>query len=125
MSPGDHVRLKHLFVRCLFGGNGLDRIRFFGRIMGVCTSAEEDPSMQTKLTIRLEESLVRRAKSYARRSGKSLSALVADFFALLGPTNGAKDEEELTPAVRSLVGILSGAPGSEKDYRRYLEEKHS
>ncbi len=81
--------------------------------------------MQTKLTLRLEESLVRRAKSYARQSGKSVSALVADFFAMLGPPAGGKAEEELTPAVRSLVGALSGTRVSEEDYRRYLEEKHA
>ncbi len=81
--------------------------------------------MHTKLTLRLEESLVRRAKSYARRSGKSVSALVADFFALLGPPAGGSTDEELTPAVRSLVGALAGARVSEDDYRRYLEEKHA
>jgi hypothetical protein len=84
-----------------------------------------EATLQTKLTLRLEDNLVRRAKSYARRSGKSVSGLVADFFALLGPSAGKKAEEELTPAVRSLVGALGGARVSEEDYRRYLEEKHT
>lgn len=81
--------------------------------------------MQTKLTLRLDETLVRRAKSYARRSGKSVSALVADFFALLGRPVEATAEEELTPTVRSLVGALEGARVSEDDSHRHLEQKHA
>ena len=78
--------------------------------------------MQTKLTLRLEDALVRKAKAYARRSGKSVSSLVADFFALLGrPTDGT---QELTPTVRSLLGSLGDKRVSEQDYRRHIEKKH-
>jgi replicative DNA helicase len=79
--------------------------------------------MQTKLTLRVDEELVRRAKEHARRSGKSVSRIVADFLALLEqPTEG--QVVELTPIVRSLLGALSGNPVGEDDYHRYLEEKH-
>jgi len=83
----------------------------------------QEVGLQTKLTLRLDEALVRRAKAYARRSGKSVSSLVADFFALLGqrPADG---RVELTPAVRSLLGALADNPVSERDYYRHLEEKH-
>lgn len=79
--------------------------------------------MQTKLTLRLDDDLVRRAKAYARRSGKSVSALVADFFAQL-ERRTASDKPELTPAVRSLLGALANGKGDERDHRRHLEEKH-
>jgi hypothetical protein len=79
--------------------------------------------MQTKLTLRLDSDLIRRAKLYSRRSGKSVSGLVADFFALLGEREG-RDQDALTPTVRSLLGALGGRPVSEKDYYRHLEEKH-
>lgn len=79
--------------------------------------------MQTKLTLRLEEQLIRRAKSYARRSGKSLSELVADMFSRLS-TPGELQQPELTPAVRSLAGALSGQPLTREEYRRHLDEKH-
>jgi hypothetical protein len=79
--------------------------------------------MQTKLTLRVDEELVRRAKEHARRSGKSVSRIVADFLALLEqPTE--RQVVELTPTVRSLLGALKGSPVGEEDYRRYLEEKH-
>ena len=41
--------------------------------------------MQTKLTLRLEEQLIERAKAHAKKRGKSVSQMVADYFALLGP----------------------------------------
>jgi predicted transcriptional regulator len=79
--------------------------------------------MQTKLTLRVDEELVRRAKEHARRSGKSVSRIVADFLALLEqPTE--RQVVELTPTVRSLLGALKGNPVGEEDYRRYLEEKY-
>jgi hypothetical protein len=39
--------------------------------------------MQTKLTLRLDKALVEKAKSYARRTGKSVFQMVADYFACL------------------------------------------
>ncbi len=78
--------------------------------------------MQTKLTLRLDEELVRRAKAYSKRTGKSVSHLVADYFSLLEASE--RSVTPLTPIVRSLKGVLRGASVSEEDYRGYLEEKH-
>jgi len=82
--------------------------------------------MQTKLTLRLEQRLIRRAKAYARRTGKSVSELVADFFGRLDAPRGevAAPVEAQSPAVRSLVGALAGARLDEADYRTHLAEKH-
>jgi hypothetical protein len=82
--------------------------------------------VQTKLTLRLEQRLIRRAKAYARRTGKSVSELVADFFGRLeGPTEaGPTDVVAQSPAVQSLVGALAGARVEEADYRAHLVEKH-
>jgi hypothetical protein len=76
----------------------------------------------TKLTLRMDRELVRRAKAYARKSGKSVSAIVADFFELLDDRESRRPR--LTPAVRSLLGALEGAKRDEGDYRRHLERKH-
>ena len=67
--------------------------------------------MQTKLTLRLEQRLVRRAKAYARRTGKSVSELVADFFGHLDLPLGETGPQVVaqSPAVQSLVGVLRGA----------------
>jgi len=79
--------------------------------------------MQTKLTLRLDDELISRAKSYARKSGKSVSQIVAGYFSLLDD-NPAKDRSEITPIVRSLKGSLKGVKAGKKDYHKYLEEKH-
>lgn len=84
--------------------------------------------MNTKLTLRLDDQLIRRAKRHAGDSGKTVSRLVADYFALL-TAGDAPAPAELTPRVRALQGALSGSgpDGSgldETDYRRHLEEKY-
>ena len=79
--------------------------------------------MQTKLTLRLEEELIRRAKSFGKRTGKSVSQIVADYFASLEGT-AAEHEIELTPVVRSLKGALRGAKVDIEDYHRHLEDKY-
>ena len=79
--------------------------------------------MQTKLTLRLEEALIKRAKNRARKLGKSLSQIVSDYFALLNEDDG-KALPELPPLTRSLKGALRGSDVDQGDYLRYLEEKH-
>jgi hypothetical protein len=78
--------------------------------------------VNVKLTLRLDERLISIAKRHARTSGKSVSQLVADYFALID----AEEEipgTELTPRVRALIGSLRGATVTEADYRNHLEEK--
>lgn len=79
--------------------------------------------MQTKLTLRINEQLIERAKTYARQSGKSVSQLVSDYLEML-PEPGQRPARPLTPIVESLRGSLAGARLDEKDYRRHLEKKH-
>jgi len=79
--------------------------------------------MQSKLTLRLEERLIRQAKAFSRRTGKSVSQLVADYFAVLEiPVED--DVEKLPPITRELHGLLAGANVDEEDYRRHLIEKY-
>lgn len=78
--------------------------------------------MNTKLTLRLDEDLIARAKRHSAKSGKSVSQLVSDYFTLID----AQDSDiEITARVRSLRGVLAGLDLDERDYRRHLEEKHS
>ncbi|MFB3883045.1 MAG: DUF6364 family protein [Armatimonadota bacterium] len=79
--------------------------------------------MQTKLTLRMDKDLIRRAKQYSKKAGKSVSQLVSDYLRIL-TARREETEEELTPWVRSLMGSLKGSKLSEKDYKRYLEEKY-
>ncbi|MBU2600835.1 MAG: antitoxin [Actinobacteria bacterium] len=77
--------------------------------------------MNTKLTLRLDDRLIASAKRHSAESGKSVSQLVADFFALID----AQDRDvDITPRVRSLRGVLAGSGLDESDYHRHLEEKY-
>ncbi len=77
--------------------------------------------MNTKLTLRLDEELIDRAKRHSAKSGKSVSKLVSDYFSLIDVDTAPT---EITPRVRSLRGALAGSGLDERDYRRHLEDKH-
>jgi len=79
--------------------------------------------MQAKLTLRLDDRLIRQAKRYSTETEKSLSQLVAGYFSALTGESSPR-EPELTPLVSSLKGSLRGAEVEEEDYYRHLEEKH-
>jgi len=79
--------------------------------------------MQTKLTLRLEEQLIEDAKSYAARTEKSVSRIVADYFKLL-TSEKKKDIFSSAPVTQSLRGMLRKSKLDEKDYKKYLVEKH-
>jgi len=78
--------------------------------------------MNTKLTLRLDEDVIRRAKEYSQEVGKPVSRLVEDYFRAV--TAPAKPMEDLPPLVKSLRGCIEGSGVDEDDYRRYLEEKY-
>ena len=100
--------------------------------------------MQTKLTLRLEDSAIENAKLYAHARDTSVSQLVADYFAqLTAPANKTRARTKQLPTApaipaksttQRLRGLLvqkkSGAAGGkvamtdEADYRRYLNEKY-
>ena len=80
--------------------------------------------MHAKLTLRLEDRLIRRAKSFARKTGKSVSRIVADYFTALEQPPARDKQMPLPPLVRSLKGALRSARIDEEHYRRYLEHKH-
>jgi hypothetical protein len=77
--------------------------------------------VNTKLTLRLDEDLIASAKRHSAESGRSISQLVADFFALIDASDAGV---EVTPRVRSLRGVLKGSGLDEGDYRRHLEDKY-
>jgi len=80
--------------------------------------------MQTKLTLRMDKELVEQAKLFSQQTGKSLSKIVSDYFASLVKKEQQDDDDELTPLVRSLIGIAKGSKVDIEDYHKYLEEKY-
>jgi hypothetical protein len=82
--------------------------------------------MAAKLTLRIDEGLIERAKAYSKETGKSVSRLVADYLALLPERSGRPRPAPvgLAPIARSLRGLLRGTGVDERDYRRHLEDKY-
>jgi hypothetical protein len=81
--------------------------------------------MTTKLTLRIDDKVIRRAKEAARSKGVSLSRIVEDYFRAL---SGQKEKEAPeSPVLSELSGVLSTGIGTRKlraEYKKHLQEKY-
>jgi hypothetical protein len=78
--------------------------------------------MNTKLTLRMDGALVKRAKAEALRRGKSVSQMTAEFIQSLDRRGPPK--KFLPPITSSLLGVLKGRGASKLEYKRHLREKY-
>lgn len=82
--------------------------------------------METKLTLRLNDIVIERAKVYARNHKISLSKMIESYLDSL--TKEKRDEKSITitPLVESLSGVIN--LDSDYDYKKgygdYLTEKY-
>lgn len=83
---------------------------------------EREITMNTKLTLTIDESVIRKAKKYAGKRNRSLSDLIENYLKAL-TSEGRKDEEELTPVVKSLKGSFT-LP-KDFDYKKELTNRLS
>jgi predicted CopG family antitoxin len=80
--------------------------------------------MNTKLTITVEQSIIEKAKAYAKEKGRSLSDIIENYLKTI-----TKDEEiveEISPLVNSLKGSFK-APKNfnyKKELSKSLSEKY-
>lgn len=79
--------------------------------------------MQAKLTLRLDHTLIEKAKRYSREVGKPVSGIVADYFRSIDEAPSATNFP-ITPIVKSMRGALRGSDVDITDYHRYLEQKY-
>ena len=80
--------------------------------------------MDTKLTLKLEETVIEKAKNYAKNHRTSLSKLIENY--LLNITNDKQKEEKITPLVKSLSGIIDLPKGYDhkREYSDFLLNKY-
>ena len=71
-----------------------------------------------KLTLSVDESVIRRARNFSRRHGTSISSLVTQFLDSLSDTPNSD-----TAIVSRLRGILPDK-ASVEDYHQHLEKKY-
>ncbi|MFA6261744.1 MAG: DUF6364 family protein [Bacteroidia bacterium] len=80
--------------------------------------------MDTKLTLKLDEDVIEKAKGYAKLKKTSLSALIENYLQKI--TADKKTKSKITPLVKSLSGIIELPKNSDhkKDYTDYLTRKY-
>lgn len=82
--------------------------------------------METKLTLRLNDHVIERAKLYARSHNMSLSKLIESYLDSVTRQNEAEKKNSFTPLVESLIGVID-LPSDfdyKKEYHDYLEKKY-
>ena len=81
--------------------------------------------MEAKLTLKLNNDSISRAKEYVSKIGTSLSAIVENFFDNL-TVNNNKSEFSYSPLVNELSGIIHLEENYDykSDYTSYLDKKY-
>jgi hypothetical protein len=82
--------------------------------------------METKLTLRLNDNVIERAKIYARSHNVSLSKMIESYLDSITKQKEENKKNSITPLVESLSGVID-LPADfdyKKEYREYLEEKY-
>ncbi len=79
--------------------------------------------MTTKLTLTVEKSVIERAKSYAKGTGRSLSELIESYLDTVTSDEGKK---EISPKLKKIVGAVKLPKDfdDEKELHSYFENKH-
>jgi Family of unknown function (DUF6364) len=80
--------------------------------------------MDTKLTLKLEQDIIEKAKDYAKVHKTSLSKLIENYLQRI--TSEPKESEKITPLVKSLSGIIKLPKDfdDKKAYGDYLTTKY-
>ena len=79
--------------------------------------------MTTKLTLTVEKSIIDRAKSYAKNTGRSLSEIIENYLATITQEN---DATELSPKLKKIVGVVKLPKDFDEkaELRSEIEKKH-
>ena len=79
--------------------------------------------MTTKLTLTVEKSIIERAKSYAKNTGRSLSQIIESYLATITQETTTT---ELSPKLKKIVGAvrLPESFNEKEELRSALEKKH-
>ena len=80
--------------------------------------------MNIKLTLKLEQDIIEKAKGYAKSRSTSLSKIVENYLQKI--TNDTERKEKITPLVKSLSGIIELPENFDhkKGYADFLKNKY-
>jgi len=82
--------------------------------------------METKLTLRLNDNVIERAKNYARSHKISLSKMIESYLDTITKPKEVEKKNTVTPLVESLSGVID-LPADfdyKNEYGDYLEKKY-
>jgi len=80
--------------------------------------------MNAKLTLKLNNNIIEKAKSYAKDNNISLSKLIENY--LQAVTISKKTKPEISPLVESLTGVIDLKENDyKKDYSNFLSNKYA
>jgi len=77
----------------------------------------------TKLTLTVDEDVVRKAREYTAQHNTSISRLVNRFLEGLAESNEPAETNEYPAVLQRLIGILPET-ADESEYDQFLEEKY-
>ncbi len=96
----------------------------FFRMISILLYGQNRNTMDTKLTLKLDQEIIERAKTYAKENNTSLSKLIESYLSLLV---FSKNEEEVGPVVKSISGVMELPEDydAQKEYKKHLIKKYS
>lgn len=83
-----------------------------------------DSEKRRRIKLMLSPRAMEKAERVAAARGTSVSRLVDDLFGAIPNMDSRPLANELTPAVRRLLGVARDSALTEQDYRQHLAHKH-
>ncbi|NJY61594.1 hypothetical protein HC174_02335 [Salinimicrobium sp. CDJ15-81-2] len=82
--------------------------------------------MNTKLTLTIEQEIIKKAKDYAKEKNRSLSDIIENYLKMLTKEEQKQKNRKLNPIVKSLKGSFKMPKDMDykKELRNRLEEKY-
>lgn len=79
--------------------------------------------MTTKLTLSVDSKIIERAKQYSKKTGKSLSKVVEDYFRQITDPQ-RKDQKRSILELKGIAGPVTDDFDYRKEITKYLEKKY-
>ena len=96
----------------------------FGQTKETRTFVLNTRAMTTKLTLTVEKSVIEKAKTYAKKTGRSLSDLIEKYLESI--INDDISTTKISPKLKKIVGAVKLPKDfdEEKELRTYFENKY-
>ena len=79
--------------------------------------------MKTKLTLRVDDTVIRKAKRIASKRGRSVSRIFSDY---ISEVEDSQEFNDINPITRSMIGALAGVEieNDRTEHHQHLEAKY-